>query len=78
MTSIDSILSHSLTCNLLPQIPIVRVNAVISLEYLQIADSECPVIAALLDLIGRDSSPDVRRCILNKIAVTDKTLAGER
>ena len=54
----------------------VRVHAVSALQYLQAADPECPVTTALLELLEKDSSPEVRRCVLNKIIVSDKSLTG--
>ena len=48
-----------------------------ALEYLQSPDLNCPVSSALLSLLATDSSPDVRRCALNKITVSDRSLPGE-
>ena len=52
-------------------------HAAAALEPLQDEDdAECQVITALLWLLKRDSSPDVRRSALNKIIVTNSTLPG--
>ena len=59
-----------------PQIPVVRVHAVLALEFLQSTDPMCPVIPIFLELMAKDPSPDVRRCILNKIGVSDQSLPG--
>ena len=49
-----------------------------ALEFLQEPGSNnCPVTLALLELMAKDTSPDVRKCVLNKIQVTDQSLAGE-
>lgn len=52
-------------------------HAVSALEYLQTPDPNCPVTSAFLTLLATDSSPDVRRCTLNKISVSDRSLPGE-
>lgn len=54
----------------------MRVHAVSALEFLQDPVPDCPVTSALLDLMAKDSSPEVRRCILNKIPVSDRSFAG--
>ena len=59
------------------QIPVVRAQAASSLEFLQDPSPQCPVTNALLSLMEKDSSPEVRRTILNKIAVSNRTLSGE-
>ena len=57
------------------KIPAVRAQAVAALCRLQDpSDSECPIITAYLQLMSCDSSPDVRRAVLLRIAVTPKTL----
>ena len=58
------------------QIPVVRCHAAASLEFFQDPSPQCPVVTALLELMGKDSSPEVRRTILSKIAVTNRTLSG--
>ena len=55
----------------------VRAQAASSLEFLQEPSPQCPVTNALLGLLEKDSSPEVRRTILNKIAVSNRTLSGE-
>ena len=47
-----------------------------ALEFFQDADPRCPVVSAFIELMAKDSSPDVRRCILNKIATTNRSLEG--
>ena len=59
------------------QIPVVRAHAASALEFLQDPSPQCPVTSALLSLMEKDSSPEVRRAILNKIAVSNRTLSGE-
>lgn len=55
----------------------MRVQAVVGLRWLQDgSNSECPVITTLLDLLRKDSSPEVRRIVLNIITITDNTLGG--
>ena len=61
----------------LSKVPAVRVQAVSALEFLQEPDAQCPVTSALIDLLRKDSSPEVRQCALSKIAVTDRTLPGD-
>ena len=58
------------------QIPVVRANAASGLEFLQDPSPQCPVTTALLSLMEKDSSPEVRRAILSRIAVSNRTLAG--
>ncbi len=62
-------------CNV--QIPVVRVHAVAVLQFFQVEEADCPVVAKLLELMEKDSSPEVRRCVLNNIVTIDPTLAGE-
>ncbi len=50
----------------------------LAVEYLQSRGPNCPVTSALLDMMARDSSPDVRKCIINKIGLSDASIAGNR
>lgn len=59
------------------QIPVVRIHAVSALEFLQDPNPDSPVTSAFLSLMAKDNSPEVRRCILNKIALTDGSLSGQ-
>ena len=59
------------------QIPVVRAHAVSALELLQDPSPQCPVTTAMLELMAKDSSPEVRKAILNKIAVSNRALSGE-
>ncbi len=48
-----------------------------ALELLQDAENpNCPVVVSFLELLRMDSSPEVRRYILNRIIVTNTTLPG--
>ena len=67
---------HMATLSFSIQIPVVRCHAAASLEYFQDPSPQCPVVTALLELMEKDSSPDVRRTILGKIAVSNRTLSG--
>ncbi|XP_064383727.1 condensin complex subunit 3-like isoform X2 [Halichondria panicea] len=58
----------------LDKVPAVRVQAVSALQWLQVPHPDCPVIPLLLSLLATDSSPEVRRCVLNKIEVDDRSL----
>jgi len=55
---------------------VVRVHAVCALQLFQEPDPDCPATEVLLELMEKDSSPDVRRCVLTNIAATDKSLSG--
>lgn len=58
------------------QVPLVRMHAVAALEHLQEDEGpECPMTKTLVWLMKRDTSPDVRRCVLNTIIVTNCTLS---
>ena len=59
------------------QIPLVRVNAVSALELLQEPVPDCPITIALLSLLAKDSSPDVRRRVLAIIGISNTTLPGK-
>ena len=48
----------------------------LAVEYLQSGGLDCPVTSVLLEMMAKDSSPDVRRCIINKIALSDASIAG--
>ena len=59
------------------QVPVVRVQAVSALEWLQDLEPDstgCPVTTLYLSLMATDPSPDVRRCVLNKILMSDRSL----
>ncbi|XP_076046036.1 chromosome associated protein G isoform X2 [Oratosquilla oratoria] len=57
------------------KVPAVRVQAVLALARLQDPrNRECPVIKAYLYHLTMDPNPDVRRAVLNNIAITFQTL----
>lgn len=56
----------------------MRIQAISALELFQESqDVQCPVTTAFIELLRKDSSPEVRRCVLNKIGVSDRTLPSE-
>ncbi len=48
----------------------------LAMEYLQSGGPDCPVTSALLEMMAKDSSPDVRRCIINMIVLSDSSIEG--
>ena len=57
------------------KIPLVRVHALLGLSHMQdITDTDCPITAAFLDLMEKDTSPDVRRCAVMHVVLSKTTL----
>ena len=54
----------------------MRVQAVSALEWLQSDEQDCPISHVYLSLMATDPSPDVRRCVLNKIELYDRSLVA--